>query len=111
VSLSISIHQATLILRYSRDEGNVQIVANGVVAESIWPKVTREKGGYVQASVAYLSIREYFQQEQRPRRSRTILVGGAPLDDNKYNGLTFDPTTTQPPLSSHESFYRLCRER
>jgi hypothetical protein len=111
VSLSISIHQATLILRYSRDEGNVQIVANGVVAESIWPKVTKEKGGYVQASVAYLSIREYFQHEQRPRRSRTLLVGGAPLDDNKYNGLAADPTTTQPPLSTHDESFPLYEDR
>ena len=56
--------------------GRVQLVARGVVVEALWPKVTGEKGGHIQASIGYLSVHEQLQQS----RIRPLVVGGATYD-------------------------------
>ena len=75
ISLSLSVYHASVRGTYAKD-GHVNIEAKGCVAELIWPKVTKDKGGYVQASVSYVSIHEQHGSKRRP-----ILVGGVQYDN------------------------------
>jgi hypothetical protein len=76
ITFSLSVHHANVRGTYApKDDGYIQIVAKGCIVEAIWPKVAREKGGYAQASVSYLSV-----QEGHGRRLRTVLVGGVQFD-------------------------------
>lgn len=70
LSFSVSIQRSTVRGVYAKD-GYVECTANGLIAEGIWPKVTLEKGGYAQVSVAFVSV-----QERHKDRLRTILKGG-----------------------------------
>jgi hypothetical protein len=76
ISLSVSIHRATIRGTYASNAGHVQVEAKGCVAELIWPKVNLEKGGYVQASVSYLSVNERHGDKIRP-----LVIGGVEYDN------------------------------
>jgi hypothetical protein len=76
ISLSVSIHRATIRGTYASNAGHVQVEARGCVAELIWPKVNLEKGGYLQASVSYLSVNERHGEKIRP-----LVIGGVEYDN------------------------------
>ena len=71
VSCSLSIHNLAVRGVY-KQSGHIMLTTKGAIVEALWPKVTKEKGGYIQASISYLSI-----QEQYDNRIRYLLVGGA----------------------------------
>jgi hypothetical protein len=72
LSFSLSVHQCTVRGIYSeKDDGYVQLVTKGLVAEAMWPKDSGDKGGYVQASLSFVSLQEKYGQ-----RIRSILLGG-----------------------------------
>ncbi|KAL7581501.1 hypothetical protein ACA910_022070 [Epithemia clementina (nom. ined.)] len=48
-----------------------ELVSKGCIVEAIWPKVTKERGGYVQASVAYFTLEEKYRQQ-----IKTLMSGG-----------------------------------
>ena len=79
ISFSLSVHQCTIRGIYSEQEdGYVQLVTKGFVAEAMWPQDSGEKGGYVQASLSYVSL-----QERSGQRVRSILLGGVQHNINK----------------------------
>lgn len=74
VSISVSIHCATIRGTYARD-GYVQLEAKGMVTELIWPRENKEKGGYAQASISYVSV-----TERSGKKSHPLLIGGVQYD-------------------------------
>jgi hypothetical protein len=73
VSISLSIQDCKVRGTYGgQANGYVQLETKGLVAEMIWPKVTREKGIYVQMSLAFLTL-----QEWHGKKLRTLLRGGS----------------------------------
>ena len=76
ISFSFAMHHAVVRGTYAPEDGHVQLVSKGVVLEGIWPKEDRHKGGYLQGSLAFVSI-----QERVGSRIRTLLVGGAQRDE------------------------------
>lgn len=79
LSVSFSINQCTVRGIYDdKDDGYVQLVTKGLVTEAMWPKDSGEKGGYVQASLSYVSL-----QEKYGNRVRSILLGGVQHNRDK----------------------------
>lgn len=78
ITLTVSVHHCTARGVYpKKTDGHVQFVAKGLIAEAMWPKASGEKGGYAQASLAYMSI-----QERHGPRIRSIVIGGIQHDVN-----------------------------
>jgi len=98
LSFSLSVHQCTVRGNYNgSDEGYIQLVTKGLVTEAMWPKDSGEKGGYVQASLSYVSLQERYGQ-----RIRSILLGGVQHNMNKLPiGL---PGKPRPEKGSDSSF-------
>lgn len=98
LSLSLSVHQCTIRGVYSeKDDGYVQMVVKGFVSEIMWPKISGEKGGYLQASLSYMSLQERFGQ-----RVRSILLGGIQHDIHKLR--IWLPGKPRPEKRADESF-------
>jgi hypothetical protein len=98
LSLSLSVHQCTIRGVYSKkDDGHVQLVVKGFVSEVMWPKVSGDKGGYVQASLSYISLQERFGQ-----RVRSILLGG--IQHDIYKLRIWLPGKPRPEKRADESF-------
>ncbi len=98
LSFSLSVHQITIRGIYSdEDDGYIQLVTKGLVAEAMWPKDSGEKGGYVQASLSFISLQERYRE-----RIRSILLGGVQHNTNKLPiGL---PGIPRPEKGSDSSF-------
>jgi len=117
VSISFSIQDCRVKGNYSRNGRDyIQLQTKGLVAEFIWPKTTREKGGYIQMSIASLTVRETYG-----KKVNTILRGGTcndfwsgpiemskeetPLVSRDENFPLFEDRSIQPdPLSLRHSF-------
>ena len=69
ISLSLSVHHVSIRGTYS--DGHIAVEAKGCITELIWPKVTMQKGGYLQTSLAYLSV-----CEQHGSKLRQLVKGG-----------------------------------
>lgn len=76
LSVSISVYDFTLRGGYA-DGGYVEVVSKGCIGEAIWPKTSREKGGYVQASVSYVTVEEKYGD-----KLRTLMSGGVKYDSS-----------------------------
>lgn len=79
VSVSLSIHDCKIRGMYAKDAGYIQVHVKGLVTEGIWPKVTREKGGYVQMSLSFVTIEEKFGV-----KITTMLQGGVHEDSRSH---------------------------
>jgi hypothetical protein len=103
ISLSVSVHDATLRGTYATLlDGYVQLTAKGCIVEAIWPKITFEKGGYVQASISFLSI-----VEKSGSRIRTVLEGG-----EQYGEIDHSERAGKPPVEfAREDTFPLYEER
>ena len=98
LSLSLSVHQCTIRGVYSEKvDGYVQLLVKGFVSEVMWPKISGDKGGYVQASLSYMSLQERFGQ-----RVRSILIGGIQHDVHKLQIRL--PGKPRPEIRVDESF-------
>lgn len=128
VSFSVAMHNAVVRGTYAEEEGHVQLKGRGVILEAIWPKfnqvrvtlqgakdrlversspllscrccVSQQKGGYLQASVAYVSVQERFGS-----RIRTLLVGGGAAQREVHDdGPLESATRTGKEVRRDESF-------
>lgn len=98
LSLSLSVQDCKVRGTYDKDnEGYIQLHVKGMVAEFIWPKVTREKGTYVQMSLSYISLQEMFQ-----KKLTILLRGGAQQDADL--GPIETPTIPRPEIPGDENF-------
>ncbi len=79
VSLTCSIEKLVVWASYPGDEeeGCLEFVAKGCIAEAIWPKANREHGLYVQMSTSFVSLEERVGPHQR-----VLLLAGMQRDDN-----------------------------
>lgn len=77
LSLSVSFHEIIVRGNYADNSGSVRMEAKGFVTELLWPRVNEQKGGYAQASIAFLSITEKFGSKIRP-----LIIGGVQYDDS-----------------------------
>ena len=76
LTLSLAVYDFKLKGNYA-DNGHFELISKGCIGELIWPKVTREKGGYVQASVSYMTL-----QEKHGGKLTTLVSGGVKYDSN-----------------------------
>eukprot|EP00977_Amphora_coffeiformis_P005529 scaffold1170_cov174-Amphora_coffeaeformis.AAC.13 len=74
LSLSLSVYDFKLRGAYA-ENGHFEIISKGCIGEAIWPKTSKEKGGYVQASVSYMTVQENYSE-----KLRTLLSGGVKFD-------------------------------
>ena len=74
-----------------------ELVSKGCVVEVIWPKVTKEKGGYVQASVSYFALEEKYQQQ-----IKTLMCGGVKFHADKNP--VESPSRPLPEVGRDETF-------
>ena len=95
-SLSLSILNTTLRGTYN-DGGHMETVVKGCVVELIWPQADQRKGGYIQASLSYISIHEMYGN-----RHRCLLMGGVQYNE-KGQGLE-DPATPLSEVGRDETF-------
>ena len=98
VSISLSVNDCKVRGSYPEAmDGYIQIIVKGLIAEAIWPKESGEKGGYLQASLSYVSI-----QECHGPTIRSLLVGGVQHDANP--GGVENPTTPKAEIPRDENF-------
>ena len=117
-SISVSVYEVTFRGSYEKEEGievgrdlqpqqprngYFEMQSKGCIAEFIWPKVSREMGGYVQASVAFFTIEESFQRQTKP-----IIVGGSHFN---FSGATNGQNAILGQSSSSDERFPLFEDR
>ena len=77
VCLSLSVMEFSVRGIYGKEsqEGFVELDAQGIVSELIWPRYTNEMGGYAQLSVAHVMLKEEYN-----RSLKVLLTGGVQLN-------------------------------
>ena len=73
-----------------------ELVSKGCIVEAIWPKVTKEKGGYLQASVAYFTLEEKYNQQ-----IKKLMSGGVQFQSK---GPIESPSTPLSEVGRDETF-------
>ncbi len=98
VSVTCSIHKLVVWASYPGDEeeGCLEFVAKGCIAEAIWPKLNREHGLYVQMSTAFVLLEERIGHHQR-----VLLLAGMQRDDHLSLHL---PSRKPQEIAADESF-------
>lgn len=74
LTLSISVYDFRLRGTYA-ENGYFEVISRGCIGEVIWPRASREKGGYVQTSVSFVTV-----QEKYGEKLRTLVSGGTKYD-------------------------------
>lgn len=100
LSFSVSIHNLEVRGTYDNSKsGCIELQFKGLVAEMIWPKVTREKGGYIQLSLSHIIIHEIHEKKRV-----TLLRGGTRQDT--WSGPIEAPSMRRTEISRDENFPR-----